>query len=1116
MNEPFTFDVFLSHSSKDKTVVRDLANRLRKDGLRVWFDEWVLKPGDNIPHKIEQGLEQSRVLVFCMSANAFGSDWSELEASTFRFRDPLNKERRFIPVRLDDTPIKGSLAQFFYVSWHLADRDQQYSTLLDACRPPIKTAAPLEQADTTVTPEKTSKLDDKDQFFLDYAFSPDQKRVLTATALTARLWDVETGQCLCVLPHAKPVWSVALTDDGNRAVTTEGDGVIRLWDIETQLCLKILRQESYIEQVRVSEDGRHLITTSGHNAVLLWDLESGQLLREFKGHRTNVWSVAWSTNQSRVLSGDARGEIRSWDVNTEQCLSIFKGHTNGVSSLAWSNDDRRVLSASFDDTIRLWDVKTTKCLRVLEGHAQAVETIAWHPDQDLAVSGSSDLTVRLWDVESGRCLAVLDGHESDIQTIAWSIDGNRVFSADEGGYVFVWQLSELVDRHARGLLTAPDQTQYTNAKVLLVGESGVGKTGLAHFLARSIKVEPTDPLLSTDGAWATQWALPHDKKKTGVDREIWLWDFAGQVDYRLVQQLFMDDTAAAVLVFNPQNENPFEGLGQWDRDLQKAARKPFTKLLVGARVDRGGLVVSANRMKKFMTERGFVQPLHLTSALTGEGCKELRASIVEAIDWKSIPKTTSPALYHRLKQEILLLRDSGFVLLRLAELNQRMEMTLRDEEFETSELEAVVGLLSGPGMIQRLDFGGFILLRPEVLSRYAAAVVRKVRKHPQELGCIREDDLLDGNLDYQDFQRLPRDDETVILRALLETFVSRAWCLRQSTDGTAILTFPSYFRRERPEQPSHPSVIVTYRFDGPTDEIYATLVVRLHHTVAFESTELWRSAADFKTQTGAALGFTLTRENEGTSRLEVYFEPEVDENSRVLFLRYIQNHLNEHAKNVVRLRNYSCTNKRCDAFGQIFLDHAKISKALSFRKKVFCPDCGKQIVLRDLLEKKFDSPEAAIEADKLDAEARVAIENESRSVILTGHTISVVAEAGQIYRAYSKSDQGIDGEIEFINNEGRPSGKRLYVQLNSGDSYVGKRGHDGPEIIKIENQKWARYWQQQPCPVMLVTQTANGEIRWMDVRDYLKRARGREVKKITFKGELFDARSVSEWRKRML
>ena len=72
-------------------------------------------PGDSIPAKIEEGLEHSRVLVLCMSAHAFGSDWAQLEAGTFRFRDPLNQERRFMPLRLDGAPIKGSLAQFLCI-----------------------------------------------------------------------------------------------------------------------------------------------------------------------------------------------------------------------------------------------------------------------------------------------------------------------------------------------------------------------------------------------------------------------------------------------------------------------------------------------------------------------------------------------------------------------------------------------------------------------------------------------------------------------------------------------------------------------------------------------------------------------------------------------------------------------------------------------------------------------------------------------------------------------------------------------------------------------------------------------------------------------------------------
>lgn len=76
MPDAFQYDAFLSHSAKDKAAVRPLAERLRKDGLKVWFDEWVLKAGDSIPAKIEEGLEHSRVLVLCMSAHAFGSDWA--------------------------------------------------------------------------------------------------------------------------------------------------------------------------------------------------------------------------------------------------------------------------------------------------------------------------------------------------------------------------------------------------------------------------------------------------------------------------------------------------------------------------------------------------------------------------------------------------------------------------------------------------------------------------------------------------------------------------------------------------------------------------------------------------------------------------------------------------------------------------------------------------------------------------------------------------------------------------------------------------------------------------------------------------------------------------------
>ncbi|MDX6443008.1 MAG: hypothetical protein QOH71_82 [Blastocatellia bacterium] len=140
MADNLSYDVFLSHSSKDKEVVRPIAERLKNDGLKVWFDDWSIKVGDNIPHKIEEGLEHSRVLVLCMSANAFGSDWAQMESQTFRFRDVLNKERRFIPLRIDDAPIRGSLSQFQYIKWLPEGREQEYPKLLEACRHPVNRA----------------------------------------------------------------------------------------------------------------------------------------------------------------------------------------------------------------------------------------------------------------------------------------------------------------------------------------------------------------------------------------------------------------------------------------------------------------------------------------------------------------------------------------------------------------------------------------------------------------------------------------------------------------------------------------------------------------------------------------------------------------------------------------------------------------------------------------------------------------------------------------------------------------------------------------------------------------------------------------------------------------
>jgi hypothetical protein len=111
-DQDFKYDVFLSHASEDTAWCEKLAERLRNEGVHVWFDEWELKPGDHLLARLNEGLRQSRKMVAVWSASYFRDDkfWTLAEAVSQQHSDMLASERPLIPVLIEDCKIPPNVS----------------------------------------------------------------------------------------------------------------------------------------------------------------------------------------------------------------------------------------------------------------------------------------------------------------------------------------------------------------------------------------------------------------------------------------------------------------------------------------------------------------------------------------------------------------------------------------------------------------------------------------------------------------------------------------------------------------------------------------------------------------------------------------------------------------------------------------------------------------------------------------------------------------------------------------------------------------------------------------------------------------------------------------------
>lgn len=745
-------------------------------------------------------------------------------------------------------------------------------------------------------------------------WSPDGSRMASSSASEAVIWDVATNESLSRLTFqdSSTIWDIAWSGDARRLAVAHGREIEIIDPTGAQLA-RLTGHTARVYSLAWSPDGRFLASGSGDNTIRIWDAESWQTGQVLTTHTRPVYAVAWSPSGKELASASKDRVLGLWDTSSWELCTRLQGHTGWVVSLCWSRDGSRLVSSSLDSTIRVWDPRRACLVATLEGHTSGVYWIALSANDELLASKSGDRTVRLWDCRDLRQLGVLDQPESDYGYY-WPagpafhphlMQMAALHGADRT--ICLWEVDADALRSSKGTRVV----HYVSAKVVLLGNSGVGKSGLAMRLAgdsfeptasthaRSIRTLYTEEVSAGAGATET--------------REVLLWDMAGQPGYRLLAQISLAQVDVAVIVFDPYQEAGLESIRFWIRALHQARRARSAPgalpiLLVNSRVDRGSRISPA-RLHDLVSEFNLTG-LFSTSAKTGQGIAELRDAIKNAIDWSSLPTTTSTELLHRIRAFLLQEKESGRQVSTVDQLFRAFRADISDaglgREALRAEFDTAILLLSSSGLITCLSFAGLVLLRPELLDRYAAGILAAACEDAEGLGTVSVGDILAGKLPVPAELRVQdRGLERMLLVATIEELLRQEVALREGSGETAYLNFPTEVRRERPDDSETPRGSIIYRFDGPAARIYASLAVRLQFSDTFRRTAMWRNRVEYSSPGGGHCAVEVREEHDDRGEISLAFT-RVSAEDRTLLDRFVRGHLDRHATAIERARIVIC------------------------------------------------------------------------------------------------------------------------------------------------------------------------------------------------------------------
>jgi cytochrome c len=189
-----------------------------------------------------------------------------------------------------------------------------------------------------------------------------------------------------------------------------------------------------VRALAISSDGQTAVTGSFDSTAIRWSLTRNAAEQVLRFHTDAVNAVVL-LKDGRAATAGADGRIAIWTPGNAAPDAVLEGHTAPIAALALSPDGATLASASWDQTVRLWPL-TGGAPRVLEGHTQNVNGVAFAPDGRTLVSVSYDQSVRIWPL-SGPSAPTVVAMPSPLNAVAVGGDGEIAAGGADGKLYFL-------------------------------------------------------------------------------------------------------------------------------------------------------------------------------------------------------------------------------------------------------------------------------------------------------------------------------------------------------------------------------------------------------------------------------------------------------------------------------------------------------------------------------------------------------------------------------------------------------------------------------------------------------------------------------------------------------